>query len=291
MMQEMAQSLGNAAAEEKFKTIFTKVKQALTTQFINEKGLFQLGEPTISKSDKTIVYDGDTQTAYANAIYMDLLTPALKKTAGQRLVELIKANGGKLATGFLGVKALLPSLSATGHSDIAYQLLLNTDYPSWGFEVVNGANTIWERWDSYVKDKGFTNNAGMNSFNHYAFGSVNEWLFGYMAGIKVNEASYRTLTIWPEIAPKKINEVKAGYHSINGMIVSSWKKKGNHLTLKVSIPVNVKADIYVPTHNDENITESGLIIQNHPHLKIKGKIAGYVIVSVGAGNYIFSSTI
>ena len=116
----------------------------------------------------------------------------MENIAGNYIKELIAGNDGKLSTGFLGVKPLLPALSATGHTDEAYKLLLSEEYPSWGFEVVNGANTIWERWNSYIKGEGFTNNAGMNSFNHYAFGSVNEWMFGNMAGIKVGQAGYRT---------------------------------------------------------------------------------------------------
>ncbi len=102
--------------------------------------------------------------------------------AGNSLIDLIKAKNGKLSTGFLGVKPLLPALSATGHSNEAHKLLVSMEYPSWGFEVVNGVNTIWGCWNSYVKGKGFGNNAGMNSLNHYAFGSVNEWLFENAAG-------------------------------------------------------------------------------------------------------------
>ena len=189
-------------------------------------------------------FEGHTQTAYANAIYMDMINPELKQKAGEWLVELIKNNDGKLSTGFLGVKPLLPALSSTGHTDQAYKLLLSKEYPSWGFEVVNGANTIWERWNSYIKDKGFENNAGMNSFNHYAFGAVNEWLFGNAAGIKLQTPGYKTFIIKPEIAKEGINYVNAVYHSINGEIKSAWKKQKDLLVVDVSVPVNTPSGYF-----------------------------------------------
>ena len=232
-------------------------------------------------------FDGHTQTAYANAIYMDLLTDSEKQKAGNWLVDLIKSNGGKLSTGFLGVKPLLPALSVTGHSDVAYELLLSTQYPSWGFEVINGANTIWERWNSFVKGKGFENNAGMNSFNHYAFGSVNEWLFGNAAGIKVDEPGYKTFIIRPEISKNGINLVKATYHSINGEIKSSWKKVGNKVVLNVTVPVNTTANIFIPTKNISTILESGKPLNEN--IKIKEFKDGYLNVEVGSGNYTFES--
>jgi alpha-L-rhamnosidase len=207
--------------------------------------------------------------------------------AGKFLMELIEANGGKLSTGFLGLKPLLPALSATGHSDAAYKLLLSEEYPSWGFEIANGANTIWERWNSYIKGKGFENNAGMNSFNHYAFGSVNEWMFGNMAGIKVNQPGYRTFTIRPEIAGAGIGYVKAGYHSINGTIISSWKKEEKHLSMQIVVPVNTVANVFIPATGPDKVLENGLPVKNSSFLKIKGYHDGYLNLEVGSGDYQF----
>ncbi|WP_205942697.1 alpha-L-rhamnosidase [Pedobacter psychroterrae] len=291
MMAEMAHAIKVTEDVKKYKEVFSKIKQAIAANYINEQGIFQKKGSSVVTSGEDRLFDGDTQTAYANAIYMDLLSPTLKAKAGQRLATLIKENGGKLSTGFLGVKPLLPALSETGNSDVAYQLLLSTEYPSWGFEVINGANTIWERWDSYIKDKGFTNNAGMNSFNHYAFGAVNEWMFGNMAGIKLDETGYRTFSIRPEIAPDRINYVKAAYHSINGKVVSSWKKNGKQLTMEVTIPVNTKADIYIPSNAEGETMEGGKSIKNNPDLKIKNRVGGYQVISVGSGTYAFSTTL
>jgi len=146
-----------------------------------------------------------------------------------------------------------------------------------------------ERWNSNIKGKGFENNAGMNSFNHYAFGSVNEWMFGNMAGIKVNQAGYRTFTIKPEIAKEGITYVKATYHSINGEIVSSWKKENQQLILDLVVPVNTQAEIYIPCKNNGEVKENGNVIKNNNDIIIKGYKDGYLLVSAGSGTYHFKS--
>ncbi|MCW3725692.1 hypothetical protein UE97_041215, partial [Burkholderia cenocepacia] len=121
-------------------------------------------------------FAGHTETAYANALYSGILNEEDQILAGKFLRELVEANDNKLTTGFLGFKPLLPALTSSGSSDKGYQLLQSTEYPSLGYEVVNGATSIWERWDSFTKDIGFIHDAAMNSFSHYAFGSVNEWM-------------------------------------------------------------------------------------------------------------------
>lgn len=293
LMQEMALAIDEKADAEYFGNVFTKAKQAFAAHYTDGAGRFRTDAAAYGNGegyiDGELGFDGHTQTAYANAIYMKILTPEMENIAGNYIKELIAGNGGKLSTGFLGVRPLLPSLSATGHSDEAYKLLLSEEYPSWGFEVVNGANTIWERWNSYIKGAGFTNNAGMNSFNHYAFGSVNEWMFGNMAGIKVDQAGYRTFIVKPEIAKEGINYVKATYHSINGDIVSSWKKEGHQINLQVTIPVNTKASVFIPTIDQTRILESGKTVNSNPDIKIMGFANGYLNLEVGAGDYHFTS--
>ena len=293
MMAEMANAIGKPEEASKYQLDFTKIKQAFVSHYTDEIGKFKTNKAAYGNGDGYVDgemgFDGHTQTAYANAIYMKMLSPVLEQKAGDWLVELIKNNDGKLSTGFLGVKPLLPSLSETGHTNQAYKLLLSTEYPSWGFEVINGANTIWERWNSYIKGKGFENNAGMNSFNHYAFGSVNEWFFGNAAGIKVDEAGYKTFIIKPEIADSGINFVKANYHSINGEIISSWKKEGSKLLLKVSVPVNTIANVFIPTSQPQNVLESNKSINNQQLFKVKAYKNGYLNVEIGSGNYAFSS--
>jgi len=293
MMAEMAGAIGKPDESARYSTIFDKIKQAFLNHYADATGKFKTNSAAYGDGDGYVDgqmgFEGHTQTAYANAIYMQMLKPDQTQKAGNWLVDLIRANNNKLSTGFLGVKPLLPALSITGHSDEAYRLLLNTDYPSWGFEVINGANTVWERWNSYIKGKGFENNAGMNSFNHYAFGSVNEWLFEHAAGLKVGEAGYRTFTVKPDIASEGLNTVKARYQSINGKIESSWRKNGRQLTLSVTVPVNTVADVFIPTTNPDKVMEGNKKINANPYVKVKSVKDGYVQLEVGSGVYRFTS--
>ncbi|MFD1631617.1 family 78 glycoside hydrolase catalytic domain [Pseudopedobacter beijingensis] len=290
LMAEMAEAIGENSDQMYFKENAIKIQQAFEKHYMDETGKLKINSEIYGNVNGYIEYrpetgfHGHTQTAYANAIYMNLLTPVQMEVAGEKLKDLINENLGKLATGFLGVKPLLPALSVTGATDYAYKLLLSQEYPSWGFEVVNGATTIWERWNSYTKEKGFENNAGMNSFNHYSFGSVNEWMFGNMAGIKNTEPGFRKFIIKPEVPGIGINYVNVSYHSINGEILSSWKKEGDKFTLTVSIPVNTKALVYIPAKTN------GFVYLNNKKLEKKLE-NGYVPVEIGSGEYIFSSVI
>lgn len=291
MMAEMAKAIGKTEDAKKYEMVFSKIKEAFLKHYTAADGKFKTNTAAYGDGngyvDGEMGFEGSTQTAYANAIYMDLLNPQLEEKAGKWLVELIENNGGKLSTGFLGVKPLLPALSQTGHTNQAYQLLLSTEYPSWGFEVINGSNTIWERWNSYVKGKGFENNAGMNSFNHYAFGSINEWFFGNAAGIKVEEAGYKTFVIKPEIATEGVGYVKAKYHAISGEIVSSWKKVGDKIIMEVVVPVNTKANVFIPTNKPTSVMENNQPINKLKDIKVKEYENGYLNVEIGSGKYSF----
>ncbi|MFY7899515.1 MAG: family 78 glycoside hydrolase catalytic domain [Chitinophagaceae bacterium] len=291
MMAEMATAIHKKEDAVLFENIAEKIKAAFAKHYINTDGKFITNAAAYGKGedyvDGHMGFDGHTQTAYANAIYMDMLSADLKAKAGKALASLILQNNNKLSTGFLGVKPLLPALSATGNTKQAYQLLLSKEYPSWGFEVVNGANTIWERWNSYIKGKGFENNAGMNSFNHYAFGSVNEWLFGNAAGIQLDGVGYKTFTIKPEIADTGIGYVKATYQSINGTIVSSWKKIGKQLAVTIEVPVNTSATAFIPSKKIEQVTENGKAVQSNLYVTVQSWKDGYLQLHLTSGKYNF----
>src|SRR5690606_34863614 len=211
--------------------------------------------------------------------------------AGQYLSALVRENNNQLSTGFLGFKPLLPALSATGNSDMAYTLIQDTAYPSLGFEVVNGATTIWERWNSFTKDKGFENNAGMNSFNHYAFGAVCEWMFQNMAGIQPVDAGFKTFVIKPEIADGGIRYVNADYHSGYGKISVSWKENDASLQLQVIVPVNTRASVYLPATNASTVLCNGKPLYGNTDILLTGKSEQrQAIVEVGSGTYQFTIT-
>lgn len=206
--------------------------------------------------------------------------------AGNYLKALVAENNNQITTGFLGFKPMLPALSATHNSDVAYMLLQDTAFPSLGFEVINGATTIWERWDSYIKGEGFRHNASMNSFNHYAFGAVCEWMFENMAGIQPDAAGFNTFIIKPEIAASKINYVNASYRSMHGEIKSSWKKDdaNKQSLLRVTIPVNTSAEIIIPASSVDNVTINGEQLKNISKLTSQKK-DNNISVKLGSGNY------
>lgn len=288
LMQEMATAIGDEKEAKRFKAMFTKIKTAFLKHYTDTEGKFICNAAAYGDGkgyvDGDKGFEGHTQTAYANAIFMNLLDSAHTVKAGRWLNELVVANGNKLTTGFLGVRPMLLALSATGHSQTAYKLLFQKEYPSWGFEIENGANTIWERWNSFTREGGFP--AGMNSFNHYAFGSICEWMFENMAGIKATAPGFRTFVIQPEVATQNINFLKATHHSLHGQIVSAWQKKGALTTMTVEVPVNTNALVCLPSV--KGITLNGKSLQS---ADFKQELIGNEYknsVKVGSGKYVFS---
>ncbi len=284
-----------AAVDEQQRATFyvnevAEIMEAFLAHYSDEEGKFITDAAAygdgVGYVDGNLGFEGHTQTAYANAIYMALLEASHQDKAGQWLRDLVEENDGKLATGFLGFRPLLPALSATGSSDIAYQLILSTEYPSLGFEVVNGATSIWERWDSYTQDKGFVHNASMNSFSHYAFGAVNEWMFGNMAGIRSDGVGYRRIKIKPEIVEgTEVNEVAASYRSINGWIRSSWERSDRQIQQNVTIPVNTSAQVYVAAEHAAAVTVNGKKLEGSEFAFVEKN--GHVVVEIGSGDYRF----
>ncbi|MCX7995272.1 MAG: glycoside hydrolase family 78 protein [candidate division WOR-3 bacterium] len=268
MMKEMALAIGEYEDAKRFSKLAQKVRKSFEKKYLNKKGFLKT----------------ETQTGYAMALYMNILPEKIRNSTARRLVALIEDAGWHLNTGFLGIKHLLPVLSKSGHNDVACRLITNTTFPSWGYEIVNGATTIWERWDSYTREKGFQN-PEMNSFNHYAFGSVCEWLFGYLAGIDTDDAGFRKITIKPH-PDRLFSFVKVRYESINGTIAVEWSLKKNVFDLKVNIPCNVSATIYVPKIDAKKIKMNEKLNRGKDiiFLKIEGN---YAVYSIGSGQYKF----
>ncbi len=275
LMAEMAAAIGKEDDSNEFNTLYTKIKKAFNQQLIDTQGQIM----------------GDTQTGYALALYMGLLEAPHKKTAQKRLVELIKKRNYHLSTGFLGLKHLLPALSKSGESTTAYKLFQQKSFPSWGYSIVNGATTIWERWNSYTLSGGFAN-PGMNSFNHYAFGSVLEWMYSYLAGIEAAKPGYKEIVIRPQIGDLSIKRIAASYDSIYGKISSKWEiKDDKYFLLKVSIPPNTQATILLPTIDSQSITEGSDPLDKAPGIIHKSFKENYAIIKVASGNYSFQSLV
>jgi alpha-L-rhamnosidase len=189
------------------------------------------------------VIKGDTQTAYLLALDFAILPPDLHDKAATHLLRKLDEAGGHLQTGFLGVKHLCPVLSDIGAPERAYDLLFNETYPSWGFSIAQGATTIWERWDGWTEEKGFQS-VNMNSFNHYAYGAVGEWLYARVAGIDWDEAApgYSTIRMRPQF-DRRLGWVEAHYDGPTGRVESQWRVEGDMVTWSIAIPPNSRAAI------------------------------------------------
>ena len=166
-----------------------------------------------------------------------------------RLAELITENGMRLTTGFVGTPYLCHVLAENGRADIAYDLILQTEYPSWLYSVRKGATTIWEHWDSIKPDGSFWSD-DMNSYNHYAYGSIADWLYTKAAGINYdeNEPGYRHIIIRP-VPDKRLGYVRACVDTMYGMVKSGWRYENDELKFSVEIPAGAYADFVFPNGN------------------------------------------
>ncbi|MGX1095696.1 alpha-L-rhamnosidase [Streptomyces albogriseolus] len=204
---------------------------------------------------------GDTQTAYVLALSMGLVPDELKDAAAARLVALIEARDWHLSTGFLGTPRLLPVLTDTGHTDIAYRLLTQRTFPSWGYQIDHGATTMWERWDSLRPDGTFQD-PGMNSFNHYAYGSVGEWMYAHIAGIAPGRPGYREVVVRPRPGGG-INEARAQLTSVRGPISTRWKHRHGRFELTCSLPANTTAQVWIPASATDRVQHTGATPLRH----------------------------
>ena len=231
---------------------------------------------------------GQTQTDKILALAFDLVDADYAKVLADELVEQIKANGNRLSTGFLGTYTLCTTLSKYGKDKTAYTLLMQRSEPSWLYSIDQGATTIWERWNSYTKEKGF-GDVGMNSFNHYAYGSVVEWMYRYMAGIEPGTAGFETVILQPRIdtrtaeelpdGQQRMTHVKASYDSAAGLIASEWLNEDG-FTYKCTVPVTTELRLPIM---GEKLTINGV---EHSFDEYECK-DGCAIIRLGSGEYVF----
>jgi alpha-L-rhamnosidase len=271
LLAKSCRAVGHIADADRYDKLFTDIKAAFNKRYVKADGRIE----------------GNTQCVYAMALKFDLLPEDLQPKAAQYLDEDIKAKGGHLSTGFVGVSYLLPVLTRAGKSDTAYELLLQDTFPSWLFSVKQGATTIWERWDGWTPDKHFQD-PGMNSFNHYALGSCGEYLFGDIGGIRLASPGFKTILIDPVIRDG-LTWAKTSYNSIQGPIATEWKRTGDEITLEVTIPANTTATVYVPAADVASVTESGKPLEKAEDVKFLKQEKGKCILEVGSGTYNFVS--
>jgi alpha-L-rhamnosidase len=269
-----ARVLGKTEDVKRYESLLVKVKDAFVKEYVSPNGRLT----------------SNTQTAYVLALNFDMLPENLRAQAADRLVANIKEYGNHLTTGFLGTPYLCHVLSRFGHTDVAYQLLLQETYPSWLYPVKMGATTIWERWNG-IKPDGSFEVPSMNSFNHYAYGAIGDWMYRMVAGLDtdMDGPGYKKITINPHIGGN-LTHASASLQTYYGKVSSAWKLMNDNLELTVIIPANTKATVQIPTTSPSDIKEMDKIISANPEIKILKSTNDNVIVELGSGEYRFVSS-
>lgn len=271
LMRVMAEAIGEQDDARHYGDLSERVKEAFADRYIAADG-------TVS---------GNSQAGYAIAIGMDLVPDDQLKAVGDKYVAAIAARDYHLSTGFLGTPWLLPALTKTGHQDVAYRMLTAETYPSWGYEVASGATTMWERWDSLKPDGSF-GDVEMNSFNHYAYGAVGEWMYQNIGGIAMTSPGYKTFEIAPSVGGG-LTSATGTFDSAYGSITSQWVATDRGMTLGATVPVGTTATIRIPAANRFEITESGAALEDVEGIRVVSEDRGVVTLEAGSGEYRFDS--
>lgn len=273
LLAQMALVLGKTADAEKYEKLAADIRAAFCAAYVTPEGRIE----------------GDTQAGYAVALNFDLLPQNVQAAAARRMVERFEPYEGQISTGFHSTVPLMLELSRRGRNDEAYRLSLNRRMPSWGYAIDHGATTIWERWDGFVEGRGFQD-PGMNSFAHYAIGSVGEWMYRVILGINPDPAApgFERIIIRPRPGPG-LTWARGSYDSIRGRIAVEWRLQETGLTLAIEIPPNASATIYVPADSAEKVAESGQPASQAVGVEYVGYEDGAAIYRVGSGKYSFSA--
>ncbi|MDI6447741.1 glycoside hydrolase family 78 protein [Anaerobaca lacustris] len=227
---------------------------------------------------KTGLYAGGTQTAMSCALYHGLVHPAERQRVVDKLVERIEKNDNHLDAGILGTKYLIDALTANGRADVVYKMATKTTYPSWGHWIAQGATTLWEQWD------------GGASRNHIMFGHISAWFYQALAGINLSPdaVGFKHVVIKPQLLGD-VTWVRAEHESMYGTIKSAWDVKGDRFTLKVAVPTNTTATVYVPCDEEQFAKEGPSTIHSGDHVRFARLEDGYVVFEVESGTFEFHS--
>ena len=273
IMAQAAVALGKADDAKKYTDLFERIKTAFNFKYVDSEGHVE----------------GKTQAGYVLAIAFDLLEPSMRKLAAAHLVADIEQRQWHLSTGFIGTKDLMLALSKIDRTDVAFRLLHQDTFPSWGFSIKQGATSIWERWDGWTPTGGFQD-PGMNSFAHYSFGAVYQWMVENIGGIQLGTPGYDQIVIQPQIDPS-LKYARTAYRSARGRIESSWKRENEKFTLDVTIPPGATASVYLPAVAIPNVTESGKPIADAPGVTFLRTVGDRAYLTIGSGVYHFASTV
>jgi len=298
ILSRTAEILGKSEDADKYKTRFENIRKSFCEAWLEEDGSISYwGEMSNKNTDRdgkvinqTYYGNGYTshasQTAYALALDFNLIPEEILYKTENYFNKSIEERDGKISTGFLGISHLLPALSNAGYKDTAFDLLRQEENPGWLYSVENGATTVWERWDSYIAETSKFGDPAMNSFNHYAYGAVGEWLYtnisGIISGENEGEVGFKKIYLKPCVYDG-LKYAKGEYECVYGKIVSDWKVDGRKLIYKCVIPSNTSAVLYLPTVDG--------IIEGEENGYFMGIIEGNAVFLLKNGMYEFSSNI
>jgi alpha-L-rhamnosidase len=271
LLQRTAAVIGKKEEAAEYAALLPKIKEAFRKEFVTASG--RVGE--------------NTQTAYALALQFDLLPEELRAEAARRLAAEVRTRR-HLTTGFVGTPYLCHVLSRYGHTDLAYRLLNREEYPSWLYPVKQGATTIWERWDGQKPDGSFQD-AGMNSFNHYAYGAIGEWLYRVVAGLEIDpaEPGYRHVLVQPRPGGG-LTSAEARLETPYGEAASGWAVAEGKATVSATVPPNAHGTVRLPAATLAGVTEGGGPVSAAPGVKSAAQEGDAVVVEVGSGTYRFA---
>lgn len=262
-MADMGAAIGKADQAAHYRTQAQATARAFQQAFVKPDGSIGNG----------------SQASYILAIRLGMLTPEQKAAAGGKLLADIRRRGTLLSTGFLGTPLSLDAIADIGDTGLVYDLLLRTEFPSWGYMVRKGATTIWERWN------GDTGDVAMNSYNHYALGAVMGFLYRRVAGIEEMEPGFAKVRIAPLI-DSRVPSAGADYDSVRGRISVHWMQRPDGgLRLDAAIPANMRAEIHLPVVAGRRITSNGQAIATDRSVSVKTRQGTVAIVEVGSGDY------
>jgi len=271
LLSRTAKILGKSEDAARYAALVAKIKEAFRREFVTERG--RVGE--------------DTQTAYALALQFDLLPEDLRPVAAARLAKEVRERK-HLTTGFVGTPYLCHVLSRYGYLEEAYMLLKREEYPSWLYPVKQGATTIWERWDGQKPDGSFQD-IGMNSFNHYAYGAIGEWMYRVMAGLEIDPDApgYKHILIQPQPGGG-FTSARAAHQTMYGKASSAWTIKDGKFELAVEIPANTRATVRLPKAQLAKVMESEKALTSGNGITATRQDNDSVTVEIGSGQYRFA---
>ncbi|CAG7618591.1 Alpha-L-rhamnosidase [Paenibacillus solanacearum] len=273
LLAKTAEIIGHTDDAEQYRLLYRRIVEAFNREFVTPAG--RLAAPT--------------QTAYVLALMFGLVEGDVKRRVAGTLAAMVRQNKDRLTTGFVGTPYLCHALSQNGYHETAVKLVLQKEYPSWLYSVLKGATTMWEHWDGIKPDGSFWSTA-MNSYNHYAYGSIGDWMYQVLAGLDTDRETpgYKHLQIRPQTG-EGFEWVRATLNTMYGTAASGWSKQPDgRLSVEITVPPNTTASVELPQALLADVQESGRELAAAEGILSREQAEGHVRLSLGSGTYTFA---